>query len=124
MRTYILHFPPLFSHGFPSSSARLARQGDLLRAGFDETNRTGKRLQSVDSTESEGEGAGAAAAERPVVPMAEFQRLCRAPHVVPWVRIFGKVQLVVGKWALKFYPGFFFSGKVFFISLHLFGDDN
>lgn len=105
-RTSPTFSPPKIPMVFPSSfNARPAtRQGDLLRA--DET-RT-KRLQSVDS-ESEGEFRGAGAAERPS-PMAEFQRLCRAPHVVPWVRIFG-VRLKkrwLGKWALKFYPGFFF----------------
>lgn len=50
-------------------------QGDLLRA--DET-RTKRRVDS----ESDGLDAdGSASGERPV---AEFQRLCRAPHVVPW----------------------------------------
>ena len=69
--------PPLC---FPWDQRLDMGQGDLRRA--DETRKPKRRVDS----ESDGlpvADAAAASAERPV--LAEFQRLCRAPHVVPWI---------------------------------------
>ncbi len=72
-------------------------QGDLRRA--DETRKPKRRVDS----ESDGLPVTDAAehAERPV--LAEFQRLCRAPHVVPWIGWMVKDGEREKVWAPKIY---------------------